>query len=637
MAPVLAMPPRQAVALQALDLTSLRAVVAELRPLLLPSRFEKAQQADGQTLQLALRHLHGVQWIELSWLAEAPRLLAVDPPPRQGEGSTLAQQLQHGLRGLALVTIEQPGWERVVELGFAPRPGDAVQRTLVLELMGRHSNLFLLEESRRVVALGRQVRAGQSRLRPIGTGDPYEPPPPLRGRCPSRDESMASWQHQLGLVPLTLQQALLQSYQGVSPALCRQLVADLLPPGAPAEALLQAPLATLTAAQWQRLHQQWQHWLSALEASHFQFCQTADGGFRCWGPAHDVEESHQAGPTGSGTGSVLPVAAAPPSTCVPSGAAPGAPLAPGAWRQQLSARSRETLPLNTALARYYGRHLGQRRRRQQHQALGQRLEQALARERRLLAQQQTLLAAAAGSDALQQEADALLCQPALPREDVAAAQKLYQRARKLRRSVAAISPRLAEHQQRLEALETSLLFLEQAGPDQALPALEEELVALLGDRRPGRNTEAPAQRRRQKRSTADADPQPLELLAPSGLRLQVGRNHRQNAWISLQQARRGDLWFHAQEVPGSHVVLKASEGVVQEADLALAADLAAYFSRARGNRRVPVVLVPCDQLQRIPGAVIGTVRHRGGEILWGEPERARPWLASADPDAAVCP
>ena len=85
------------------------------------------------------------------------------------------------------------------------------------------------------------------------------------------------------------------------------------------------------------------------------------------------------------------------------------------------------------------------------------------------------------------------------------------------------------------------------------------------------------------------------------------------------------------------MVLKASEGVVQEADLALAADLAAYFSRARGNRRVPVVLVPCDQLQRIPGAVIGTVRHRGGEILWGEPERARPWLASAAPDAAVCP
>jgi predicted ribosome quality control (RQC) complex YloA/Tae2 family protein len=102
----------------------------------------------------------------------------------------------------------------------------------------------------------------------------------------------------------------------------------------------------------------------------------------------------------------------------------------------------------------------------------------------------------------------------------------------------------------------------------------------------------------------------------------VGRNHRQNAWISLQQARRGDLWFHAQECPGSHVVLKTSVAPGGEGDLQAAADLAAHFSRARGNRRVPVVMVATDQLQRIPGAGPGTVRHRGGEVLWADPQRA---------------
>jgi predicted ribosome quality control (RQC) complex YloA/Tae2 family protein len=108
------------------------------------------------------------------------------------------------------------------------------------------------------------------------------------------------------------------------------------------------------------------------------------------------------------------------------------------------------------------------------------------------------------------------------------------------------------------------------------------------------------------------------------LRLQVGRNHRQNEWISLRQARRGDLWFHAQEIPGSHVVLKASEGPASEADLRAAADLAAHFSRGRGNARVPVVMVPTEDLQRLPGAAAGTVRHRGGELFWGEP----PWALS---------
>jgi hypothetical protein len=56
--------------------------------------------------------------------------------------------------------------------------------------------------------------------------------------------------------------------------------------------------------------------------------------------------------------------------------------------------------------------------------------------------------------------------------------------------------------------------------------------------------------------------------------------------------------------------------------------LAAHFSRARGNNRVAVVMVPCDELQRIPGTVAGTVRHRGGEVLWAEPSRAVALLTS---------
>ena len=74
------------------------------------------------------------------------------------------------------------------------------------------------------------------------------------------------------------------------------------------------------------------------------------------------------------------------------------------------------------------------------------------------------------------------------------------------------------------------------------------------------------------------------------------------------------------------MVLKASEAAAGDADLAAAADVAAHFSRARGNARVPVVMVAVEALQRIPGAVAGTVRHRGGEILWGEPQRARDLL-----------
>ena len=116
-----------------MDLTTLRAVLSDLRPKLLPSRFEKAQQPDPATLQLGFRSLQGMLWLELSWQADAPRLVQIPPPPRQGAGSTLSQQIQHSLRQMALIELVQTGFERVVEFRMAPRPGDAVQRVLVLE------------------------------------------------------------------------------------------------------------------------------------------------------------------------------------------------------------------------------------------------------------------------------------------------------------------------------------------------------------------------------------------------------------------------------------------------------------------------------------------------------------------------
>ena len=549
--------------LQAVDVTTLRALLAEWRPLLLPSRFEKAQQSSPHTLQLSLRSLSGPHWLELSWQAEAARLHTIPAPPRQGDGSTLAQQLQHGLRGLALVEILQQGWERVVELGFARRPGEPVLGWLVVELMGRHSNLLLLDGERQVVALARQVKPKQSRLRPIGTGDPYQPPPPLDGEPPRLEESFQSWQRRLSLVPLPLQQALRDAYQGMSPALLRQL----LPPG-----WGELEVGGLSPAQWQQLWQLWRQWLTAVTGE--QFCwQIEPQGYRCWG-----------------------------KPC-----------------------PQEPLGINRGLAAYFSEQLEASALLLQRQQLRHRLEAVAAKETRQAREQEALLAAVAEADVLQGQADALLSQIQPSRQCIDAAQKLYKTARKRRRSVAAITPRLELHHQRLAWLEASLTYLDQAESLNQVLGLTADLETLGG--LPGRSVP----RRERRGAAVDGVPQPLELHTASGLPLQVGRNHRQNDWISLRQARRGDIWFHAQEVPGSHVVLKSSQRLANEGDLQAAADLAAHFSRGRGNLRVPVVMVPTEDLQRIPGAAPGTVRHRGGTVLWGEPQRALSLLGELSP------
>ena len=570
---------------QVMDLTSLRAVLADLRARLLPSRFEKAQQPDPQTLQLGFRTLRGMIWLELSWKAEVPRLVEITAPPKQGAGSTLAQQIQHGLRQLALTKLDQEGFERVVQFQLAPRPGQPPQRTLVLELMGRHSNVLLLDERQRITAIARQVRSHQSRIRPIGTGDAYSPPPALQGIAPRLDEPEQRWRQRLELLPLSLEKAMRSAYQGISPVLAKQLAGEDEDAG---RARLATSVHALSEREWQMLFQRWQSWLKALETDGFELLFDGPNSYRVWKPASAVPS---AGPV-------------------------------------LEDLSTPEQPLSLRLGEYYATVLQRQDLNRATQDLQKQLKQLRTREEALMADQRAGLEETGAADDLQQQGDALLCQLSPNRETIDRAQKLYGRARKLRRAVPALKERLQHHQSRLVLLEGSESFLEElTGADwdgleartQSLLDLREELDDLLAPKR---------LRRRRRQGSRRVDPQPLEIRSQAGLLIQVGRNHRQNDWISLRRARPGDLWFHAQECPGSHVVLKASAGFADEEDLTLAADLAAWFSRARGNRRVAVVKAPVEHLQRIAGAALGTVQHKDGEVVWAEPDRARQRLSA---------
>ncbi|MAF42191.1 MAG: hypothetical protein CL859_10155 [Cyanobium sp. ARS6] len=569
--------------LQVMDLTSLRAVLGDLRTQIIPSRFEKAQQPNQHSLQLGFRTLTGMIWLELSWQADAARLVRIPPPCREGSGSTLAQQVQHGLRQLALVQLEQRDFERVVLFHFAPRPGETSVRTLVLELMGRHSNVLLLDEQQRITAIARQVRQHQSRVRPLSSGDPYIPPPSLQNLPPSLEEPFDQWQRRLTLVPLGLGQALRDTYQGISPSLTRQLInIPSTDEGTPALSA-STPIAEISQKQWLLLHARWTRWLNQLSCGDFNLHLDEAGGYRVWNEPPDSASE--------------------------------------------SASESESLSLRLGL--YYRNHLNQRKLLRESLELQQLLEQSRQREQAQRLEQVERLNATAGADDLQHQADAILCQAAPERESIERAQKLYQRARRLRRSIPSIEERLDHHDQRLALIDGSENFLTdlmQADWDDSddrirqLRELRVELEDLLTPRR-----------RRRRSGPPQGQPQPLELLTQDGLLIQIGRNHRQNELISLRQARAGDLWFHAQECPGSHVVLKASAAAASEQDLQLAADLAAWFSRAKGNRLVPVVMTGVEHLQRIPGTAPGTVRHRQAELVWAEPDRACRNLEARNP------
>ncbi len=555
-------------ALQVMDVTSLRAVIADINKQILPSRFEKAQQPEPSTLQIGFRSLKGLTWLELSWGADAPRLVQIQPPSSIGSESTLAKQVQYGLRQLALVELKQKGFERVVEFRLSVRPGEPIQRTLVLELMGRHSNILLLDKQRRVITLGRQVREHQSRIRPIGTGDMYVPPPQLKGIEPSENESFERWKERICLIPIKLKKALQDSYQGISPSLALQIANE---EADKASQLLDLPVQEISETTWHHLYQRWCIWLRKLEHNNFNLYFDGPTTFRVW-------------------------------KC-----------------ESLESSSRQGLSLKLGL--YYRKHLDLKNVRQKSQEIKTNVHKLKGQEEHALLEQEILLEKTFENKILQNQADELLCLQSPCKDKIKEAQKLYLKARKLRRAIPILKKRIDHHHQRLQIIQQTEVFLESLLINQweeesekleRLCDLQQEVEEYLSK---------PQQNRKNASSNKSKPPKPLQVKSPGGLIIQIGRNHRQNEFISLQKARNGDLWFHAQECPGSHVVLKASAGIAEEEDLQLAADLAAFFSRAKGNHRVPIIMVPTQQLQRIPGAIPGTVRHRGSSICWGVPSR----------------
>ena len=190
----------------------------------------------------------------------------------------------------------------------------------------------------------------------------------------------------------------------------------------------------------------------------------------------------------------------------------------------------------------------------------------------------------------------LTLDPALP--PARQAQRLYSRARKLRRKLELLPARrqlLEGELARLEKLETEI----NQRPHLALYLAEE--LAALG---------AFPEERQPKRASR---PRPRELLV-QGFRIRVGRSARENDEL-VRLARPHDLWLHARGVPGAHVLISTGGREVPEEVLVRAAELAAWHSRARGEPKVEVSYTEVRHLRKPKGAPPGLVTVKRERVI----------------------
>lgn len=580
--------------MQPVDITTLRAVCDELAVEWLPARCEQVVQTDRNTVCLGLRTFDRRGWLTISWHPQAARIHIGAAPPKRPDTFTFSQQLKHQFSGLALTKIDfLAPWERAIDLQFARRPDEAAEWHLYVEIMGKYSNVLLTNSHQEIVTAAHQVNEQQSSVRTIRTGGRYQPPPTIVGTLPRLDEPFTDWQERISLVPGKLSKMMVKSYSGLSTALAKQLsrAAQLEPT---------QPTDSLVADDWQRLYVQWQRWLQCLEKNDFQPALTLQG-YTVLG-----------------------------------------------WAGEPVAESIQQL-----LDTYYTNQLNQQIFSQLHHRLTQKTKNLTGKLRQKAANFHQRLDDSDQAERYRIKADLLMAylhewtpgMSSIQLQDfesgdpvtlelnpeknaVQNAQAFYKRHQKLRRTRDAVMPLLEEVEAELHYLEQVEAALSQTAvyrdPDDlsALEEIRDELVQQS-------YVDDPYQRQTKQsgRGRSEKLPNFYKCQTPDGTEVWVGRNNNQNEALSFKAANDYDLWLHTQEIPGSHVLLRLEPGAeASDNDLAFAANVAAWFSRARQSEQVPVVYTKPKHVYKPKGARPGMVIYKHEQVLWGQPQKAKQYL-----------
>ncbi len=175
-------------------------------------------------------------------------------------------------------------------------------------------------------------------------------------------------------------------------------------------------------------------------------------------------------------------------------------------------------------------------------------------------------------------------------------------------SVAQNADRFYGRAKRLEANALRALELEPKTREE-LAELEAELEAIA---KAGRaELVSRLERTRQDRSSEVG----LRYRSPSGFAVWVGRSSKENEFLT-RTAHSQDLWFHVQGIPGSHVILRTAGQSAPLPDLLFAAQLAAFYSKAKGDKNVPVDYTPKKNVWRPRKAAAGQVLYTGAKTLF---------------------
>ena len=571
-----------------LDAICLQAVVEELRPQLLNLRIDKVQQPARDQVILLLR---GNKRLLLNAGANAPRIqLTETARDNPAEPPMVCMLLRKHLVGARVADITQPLLERLVrlELDITDDFGQPGKRTLVLEAMGRRSNLILLDGEGRIIDCMRRVDADMSAQRQVLPGLYYEPPASV-GRLPVTEESEEGFRQKLAAAnpERQLDAFLLDSYFGISPLMARELAFRTA--GASDARLLELNETGRTNF-WREIYQ----FSDAIKENKFT----------------PIMLKKEGSPEEFACFPILQY---------------GGLLEPERFDS-----------FSALLDSFYEQRERQERVRQRGADLIRTATTARDRLRRKLAMQEKDYAATQDRDRLRICGDLitsnlyrmergqskLVCEnfydencaettiqldPLLTPQQNAA--KYYKRYTKAKTAEKYLREQMEFARRDAEYLESVLEEISHAETEQDFIDIRNELRDAGFLRKQGKKEIKRAAKPRGFRTT-------------SGFRVLVGRNNRQNDQLTCKEADHRDLWFHTQKIHGSHVILCTEGREVDDDTIVEVAKLAAYYSQARESGNVPVDYTMVKNVKKPAGARPGMVIYKTCRTVNVTPDEA---------------
>jgi predicted ribosome quality control (RQC) complex YloA/Tae2 family protein len=561
------------------DALTLHAVRDELEASLLHGRVQKTYFADEHSVVLEIYAQGQRRWLLASTQPDLARLhLLSAPPPRGTEAVTpFLLLLRKHVRDARLVAITQPPLERVLVLHFVQRDegGLPYQVRLVAELMGRRSNLLLVDEDETILDCLKRVSAQTNPARPLVPRVRYTLPPAGDRLDPRQVTSYFALETRLSTAPKerTLAQFLAAQLAGLSPATAEEIVFRAT--GARGGAS-RAPLPALA------LHQAALELLAPLET-------------HTWAP-HLILRAGE-----------------------PVDATPYRPLL-------YPEEALQPMPsMSAALERLYAVPT----RQAPHEALRAPLRAALhdrhTQLERKLAALERALDAAQQAEALRTAGEAVLAslhslapgqtefvfdgrRIALDptRSPLENAQRYFQEYARARDAARVVPALLEQTRLELRYVEEMQAQVELADDPRTLEQLRRELVA---------SGVLPPSRGEAKRGQPTAPAGGYRRLQIGGFEVLVGTSAAGNERVTFELSAPDDVWFHARGVPGSHVVVRSGGQALPAEVIEQAARLAAEHSAARHETTALVDWVPRKHVRKLRGAPPGLVTYTHEQTL----------------------